>query len=232
MKIPENQPVPRITLSRVGEELLSQINLEKGIGYTIKMLITAPGAAIQEYLFEDRSRMMRPLPLVLLLTAIATFLTFQLLPLNQEFSKPLDESVQMTGIPADMMPLLELLRKLGKQYFNLILMSSIPFMALASHWLFKKSGLYYAEHLVVNMYLFAVQTLMLILFLPLIAVISWSASIILLFTLAYFTYAFFNIFQISWKESIGKAVLFILLAQIVQNTVVTITALIIWFFFL
>lgn len=231
MKVPELLPIPRITLRRVGEEILEQFNLEKGFGYTIKMLFLVPGAAIQEYLFEDRQRMMRPLPLVLLLTAIATFLSFHLLPLDAGLSKPVAQSVQASGLPQGMVPLLELLQKLGKQYFNLILMSSIPFMALTSFWLFRKANLFYAEHLVVNMYLFSAQTLLLILFLPVIAIMPMIALFTLCITLIYFSYAFKHIFQVSWKESISKTFLFILVSQIVQNMVVTIAALVIWIFF-
>lgn len=232
MKIPESLPLPRITLKRLGEEILAQLNLEKGLGYTVRMLLVAPGAAIQEYLFENRQRMMRPLPLVLLLTAIATFLSFRVLSLDEGLSQPLEQSVQQTGLPPNMIPLFELLQKLGKQYFNLILMSSIPFMALASHWLFRKVGLYYAEHLVINMYLFSIQTLLLILFIPLIAIYTLTAPIILVLTLLYLTYAFVHIFQVSWKESLGKSFLFILISQLVQNVVTTLAAFIIWLLFL
>lgn len=232
MKVPESLPIPRITMRRVGEEILEQFNLEKGFGYTIKVLFLTPGAAIQEYLFEERRRMMRPLPLVLLLTAVATFLSFHLLPLDAGLSKPVAQSVQSSGLPQEMVPLLELLQKMGKQYFNLILMSSIPFMAFTSFWLFRKSSLYYAEHVVINMYLFSAQTLLLILFLPVISIMPMIALFTLCITLIYFSYAFKLIFQVSWRESISKTILFILVSQVVQNLVVTLAALVIWGFFL
>lgn len=232
MKIPESLPFQRITLRSIGAEVLSQINLEKGLGYTIKMLLLAPGKAIQEYLFEDRHRMMRPLPLVLLLTAIATFLSFQFFDLEKSFSAPLTDSVQKSGLPPDLIPLFELLRKLGKQYFNVILMSSIPAMALASYWMFRKAHLYYAEHLVVNMYVYSMQTCFLLIFLPLIWLFPLMAFIIVITTLTYYVYAFKHIFQISFKEAIWKAALFLMLSQIIQNIVVSTVAVIIWAFFL
>ncbi|MFN7117735.1 MAG: DUF3667 domain-containing protein [Saprospiraceae bacterium] len=232
MKIPESPPVPRITLRYIGEQILSQVNLEKGLGYTFKQLLLAPGAAIREYLFEDRSRMMRPLPLVLLLTAIATFLSFKFLPLEQSFTQSLNPSLQATGLPEDMIPLIELLRKLGKQYFNIILMSSIPGMALASYIMFKDKRLNYAEHLIINMYLFNVQTLLLIFALPLLVKFIFLSFVVLIATFIYFTYAFQQIFQIQWQESVWKAVLFIILSQLVQNIVVSMVAVIIWIFFL
>ena len=232
MKIPESLPFQRITLRSIGAEVLSQINLEKGLGYTIKMMLLAPGNAIQEYLFEDRRRMMRPLPLVLLLTALATFVSFQFLDLDKSFSAPITDSVQMSGLPPELIPLIELLRKLGKQYFNVILMSSIPAMALASYWMFRKARLYYAEHLVVNMYIYSIQTCFLLIFLPLIWVLPLMAFMILIITLLYFIYSFRHIFQISIKEAAWKAALFLVLSQVIQNVVVSFVAIIIWAFFL
>ncbi len=41
----------RITTRSIIEELLQLANLEKGLGYTIKMLAIAPGKAIRMYLF-------------------------------------------------------------------------------------------------------------------------------------------------------------------------------------
>ena len=232
MKVPETLLIQRISLRSIGEELLLQLNLEKGLGYTLKMLVLAPGKAIQEYLFEDRQRMMRPLPLVLLLTALATFISFQFLDLDKSFSEPIEKSVQATGLPPSLIPLLDLLRRLGKQYFNIILMSSIPAMALASYWMFRKARLYYAEHLVINMYLYSVQSCLLLIFLPLISWIPLLVIFVVLGTLSYFVYAFRYIFQISVQEATWKAALFLVFSQVIQNVVVTLVAVVIWLFFL
>ncbi len=73
MKIPDDIPVKRITLRTIGEEILAQFNLEKGIGYTIKGLLLRPRAVMEEYLFHDRHRLMRPLPFFPFLLDVSAF---------------------------------------------------------------------------------------------------------------------------------------------------------------
>ncbi len=72
IKIPEKLLLERITLKSITDGILAQLNLEKGLGYSIKKMTISPGEVVQEYLFEDRSRLTKPLALVLLVVAIAT----------------------------------------------------------------------------------------------------------------------------------------------------------------
>jgi len=58
---PDRPNIPRITWKSLAEHILEQLNLERGLGYTIKALLLKPRPALCEYLFEDRRRMVKPL---------------------------------------------------------------------------------------------------------------------------------------------------------------------------
>ena len=69
--------IERITLKKIFKDVLYALNLEQGMGYTLKRLFVAPRHTIEEYLFEDRSRLTRPFQLIIFLVAIATYLIFR-----------------------------------------------------------------------------------------------------------------------------------------------------------
>lgn len=226
MKIPETIPVKRITLRSIGAEALAQLNLEKGLGYTIKQLVVAPGKMIQEYLFEDRSRITKPLTLVLLVATITAFISLRYLPADGALEKELAKG----DIPKNLLPAITLLIKLTRQYFNLVLMSSLPALALGSYLMFREKRLNYAEHLIINMYIFAIQTITQLLFLPFLDKLPWLGVGAGALSIGYFLYAMVRIFDISWVETIWKSVVIYMIAQVIQMLVFGIIFLFFWIF--
>lgn len=79
MRPPPDPAIERLTLRGMGERLLEQVHLDRGLGYAIKLLVLRPRRAIEEYLFEDRRRMIRPFTLLLLSVGVATFLYLEFL---------------------------------------------------------------------------------------------------------------------------------------------------------
>ncbi|MEL7122431.1 MAG: hypothetical protein AAFO07_23500, partial [Bacteroidota bacterium] len=59
-ELPGNSHLPRITMSRIWKELLSQLNLEKGFIYTVRRFGFSPGKATEEYLYLDRNKLVPP----------------------------------------------------------------------------------------------------------------------------------------------------------------------------
>ncbi|MBK7871932.1 MAG: DUF3667 domain-containing protein [Saprospiraceae bacterium] len=225
MKVPETMPVKRITLQGVGEEMFAQFNLEKGLGYTVWQLIAAPGKAIREYLFEDRSRMMRPLNLVLLVVAITTFISLRYLPNDAV----MENELQSSNLPASLIPAMSLFLKLSRQYFNLMLLSGLPAISLGTYLIFRDRGLNYAEHLVINMYIFATQTILYLPLLPFLNKIPWLSVIVYILNIGYILYAIMRIFEIRFLETLWRLIVAYLIAQFVQLFFFGILILIFWF---
>ncbi len=233
MKVPEHPGEDRISLRHIGERILEQLNLERGLGYTLKVLTLHPRRAMQEYLFENRRRMVAPLPLLLLTVGIATFLSYQFFDLEAELNLRPEQEETWERLPWRLRPALQFLLAFGRQYFNLLLISTLPFLALASFFIFHRQKLYYAEHLVINTYIYSIQTLLVI---PLLLLIGWSpgqetiAGVVTgLLSSGYLLYAFTLIFEQSWQLGIVKTLLTYILAQLLYGlgivVVILITAL-------
>lgn len=224
MKIPEEGLIKRITFRSIGAEILAQLNLEKGLGFTIKGLILTPKTSIEEYLFYDRSRMVRPMALVLLVVTVTTFISLWYFPADQEVSSSLSQS----GVLESLIPAIEAFTYISRQYYNLLLMSALPAMSLGTYLVFRTSGLNYAEHLIINMYVFSIQTLLTLPILPIIKVLPWLGIIATMLPAIYYLYALKSIFQTSLGEILWKAIVIFLIIQFIQSLLLVLVIFIFW----
>ena len=234
MRVPDPPKEERISLRHIVQVILTQFNLERGLGYTVKMLVRRPRAAMQEYLFENRRRMVAPMPLLLLTVGIATFLSYQFLDLETELNLRPDQEAGWEKVPASLRTALQFLLSFSRQYFNLFLISALPFLALASFSVFHRQGLYFAEHLVINTYVYSIQTLLVI---PLILLFSWVPSqeiliggVIGALSIGYLLYSFIRIFEQNWRLGIVKTLLTYILAQVLYGLGIVVVLLIIALF--
>lgn len=216
MQIPEHPNIERISFRGVVDDLLGIINLQRGIPYTIKRLITDPQGAIREYLFEDRRRMAKPLPLLVLLVALAAYVSFRFLPIEGEVFEQLKLSYNDKSIPPLILRTLELYLRAIQQYFNLTFMSTIPFQALATWLLYRHLRLHYMEHLVINVYIFCIQTIIYVLAMPLSIKFAPIAFLQAILSMGYFLYALHRIFGMGWIETIARAIGIWVVLQIAQ----------------
>jgi hypothetical protein len=106
-------------------------HLEKGFLYTLKELATNPGTTQRKYLSGIRLRYQKPFPL------FAICLTFYTLALYFIYRNASSQSEQF----------------FYKHYFFIVQAAMLPFFALITYILFKSRDLYYAEALVMNVYL-------------------------------------------------------------------------------
>lgn len=227
MKIPESSGLPRISWRSIAGDILEQLNLERGLGYTIRQLILRPRQAMQEYLFEDRRRMMKPFPLLLLTVGVATYLSMQFLLMGEDLATELQKDPDLEKVPQRLLPLINWLTIATKQYFNLFYMSTLPATALATYWIFG-GGLHLAEHLVINIYLFCIQTLAYLLFVPFLLSAPWLGIPQLLLTWGYVLYAYNQIFDQPLWSGIGRGLLVQLVGQAVYLVMVVMLAGIAW----
>lgn len=216
MQIPERPNIERISFRSILDDLLGILNLERGIPYTIRRLITDPQGAVREYLFEDRRRMAKPLPLLVLLVALAAYVSFRFLPIEGDVLEQVRLSPNSASIPPLIMRTLELYLRAIQQYFNLTYMSTIPFQALATWLLYRHLHLHYMEHLVVNVYIFCIQTIIYVLAMPLSIKFAPIAFLQAILSTGYFLYALHRIFGMGWIETIARAVGIWVMLQVAQ----------------
>lgn len=211
----QHNPPPRITFGFIGEQLLEQLNLERGLGYTLKSLLWTPGKAIQEYLFNDRDRLMRPFSFLLLMAAVTTFLTLHLLLGGKNLQELSSQAPEMQQLPLFLQAFTQKATSWTQQYYNLIYMSTLPAMALSTFLLFRKVNWHYAEHLVLNAYVYGFQSFIYLLIIPLYFLhpILFAAGALLM--VVYLVYAYYRIFSLSWWE----AILFTLVAYLISQVV-------------
>lgn len=106
-------------------------HLEKGFLYTLKELATNPGTMQRKYLSGIRLRYQKPFPLFAIsgtLCALALFLIYKNAPRQTD-------------------------QFFYKHYYFMVQAAMLPFYAFVTYILFKSAKLYYAEALVMNVYM-------------------------------------------------------------------------------
>lgn len=211
MKPPSDPAIARVTLRGIFDRILEEFHFDRGLGYTVKLLLLHPRRAMEEYLFVDRRRMLRPFTLLLLSVGIATFLSLELL-LQED---PAAEAAsQLADFPERVRDAFLLALSAVRNYFNLIYMSSLLPMTLATYLVFRRHKLNLAEHLVLNCYLFSVQTWFFILTIPFLAQradqLSWVSAVPAAFTVWFYK----DVFEVGWGEGVLRSVLVFLLGQL------------------
>ncbi|GAA4238504.1 hypothetical protein GCM10022291_29220 [Postechiella marina] len=73
--------LPKIDASYIISEIVSVLNFNKGIFYTIKELLTRPGDSVQKFIHNDRKRLVKPIIFLIVCSLIYTlaqqFLKFE-----------------------------------------------------------------------------------------------------------------------------------------------------------
>ena len=207
--------IERITLRKIFKDILYALYLERGMGYTLKRLFVAPGQTVDEYLFEDRSRLTRPFQLIIFLVAIATFLTLFILPNTEQLLVDLHKTKGWADFTPAVQQSMEWFTMNMKQYFNVFFLAGIPFVSVATYLIFRKAKYYFAEHLIINTYISAPQTVFFILYVPFINNSGLMASVQVIPVIVYTIYAYRGIFKLSWTEGVWRSVLVFVFYQFI-----------------
>ena len=193
------------------DRLLEQFHLDRGLGYAIKLLALQPRRAVEEYLFEDRRRMIRPFTLLLLTVGVATYLSLEFVLKADAIT---EAQAELAYLPERVQRALTLTLSAIQNYFNLAYMSSLAPMTLATFFIFRSHRLNLAEHLVLNTFLFSMQTLLFILMIPLLAQREMQPTWIVLIPLGYTVWFYKDVFDIGWVAGMWRSALVFLLGQV------------------
>lgn len=224
----ERQALKRIKLTNLFEYLLNTVNLERGLLYSIRELLLRPGRSIREYLFEDRTKLTKPFKLLILIVSVATFLTLQITPKEGQtnfiegiesgyFQANEKDKAALDATKKEYRTFLINVTNSIKKYLNLLFMLNIPIMSIATFFIFKQSKFYFAEHLVINSYVYSVLTLMYIATIPIIAIIGQTtlyALILVGLIYTYNTWVYHKVFGGKLFRNIARCIAVFLIAQI------------------
>ncbi|MEM6643704.1 MAG: DUF3667 domain-containing protein [Bacteroidota bacterium] len=184
IQITENRKVKRITVWQSVADFLDAFNVERGLIYTIKLLFTRPGRLIRFYLEEGRYRVVNAFRLLIITTAVS------LLLLN--YSNSFEALYEVQGSSdAEAQKVSDLLGKIFRDWYNLIIWLSIPFYALFSFLLFRKyEKLNYAEHVVTQSFYISISNIIIICLFPLSFLIKTEIFFLISLCVGTFYYGF------------------------------------------
>jgi hypothetical protein len=192
-----------------------------------------PGKDLNIYLNEDRRHLVAPLRLLLVSTTLVVLASFAILKPVENFRKGYEigmnqgytvenEQHELTAEQKEkMQKTLDFALKLEgmiSKYYNLILMSSIPFMAFGSFLFFKKYSLNYAEHLVVNTYISSMQNVFFLICIPLFLISDKLMLVYVIPAYIYFIYAFKNLFKLPAWTAIWRSVFALIVGALFYTT--------------
>lgn len=169
---------------------------EKGFFYTIKELITRPGHSIREYINGKRAKHFAYFTLLIILVTLSFFMSrwaeINIAEIYEKKGQGVFSEVQ------------DFYQKYPRGY----LLLSIPIYSLLSVVFYLKSGLNYAEHLVMNCYRTAGEYLFILAFyiicifvknIDLISLMYVGLQLLILFYMIWFYYQFFSVYyQYKW----------------------------------
>lgn len=202
----------RITVRRIFSELFASLtNLEKGFWYTFKMLIINPGAVVREFIQGNTVRYYSPLRYLLLWITISVGLSLftGLYDQQQATMQEMTGYSQKEEVAAKQREAQQQIQTEVRKYLTFIPLLILPFMGLASYWVFRRRGQNYAEHLVLNAFAYGQTTaigipvMLLILVFP--ALLPYLFFKIILLSVAYYAYLYRSFFRIRIGGAIVKA---------------------------
>lgn len=227
MENQENKDQPkqleRISMKMIWRSILQELNLEKGLLFTVVALAIRPGETIREYLYKDRSRLIPPLRFLIVFVTLATIATFSFLT-QEDFYNTFKQGVETGGGTVDLDSMspkgqeffslyLNNLAIANLKFFNIYLMLSVPLAALGTLIVYRLQQFNFAEHLVINAYVYSNTTVLYVLMTPLFFLFSYQAVSIwyMIAALPYYCFCCYQVFQPKgWKAVLRSVLAFIL----------------------
>lgn len=209
---------PRITFKVVWNSLLDLFSLEKGIFHTLWCLLIRPGKMVYNYLFEDRTKDIKPFKFLIFTTALAVLVSVRYSSMEANFLEGLDAGIEMNAKKndksaaeiAEMKEGIETYKvfahKVFNDYANLVFLIAIPITSFFTFLFFRSSQFYYTEHLVLKAYLQGFQNLLFVLSFPLLFKFPESFIVYLAIAIGYAIYAYKDVFDTKWSTAIFKGI--------------------------
>lgn len=201
-------------LVRAGAE--EALKLDKGLLHTAVALSLRPGHAIREYTKGRTRPYTNPIKYLLIFVALAV-LGHGWFGFQEAWLSP----------DPEMDPAVERVLYLYVRYFNVFLLLVVPFFALYSRLLFRRSGDNLTEHFIFNIYVCGHQNLLSLIILPLVFLPDYSTEsyITIYFVLInlYYIIACRQFFRVGMGSAILRAVLVSIFANVTYILAVVLT---------
>lgn len=211
----------RITFKNLMSDLFKNtLGWDNKYLYTIKCLLTKPGAVLSEYINGTRKRYVHPFTFLAIGMTIAIFIfnSFdeEYISSNQEFQKSQLEWMadniggpyKSTEFQKEQIENSEKMVKFQLKYFNVLVVLLLPIYSFIAFLVYRKPY-NYGEHIVVNSYVQGLSFLSLsILFLVSLVIhpLIYAANVI--FLMVYYIYGYGKLYKLSLGQSILKVFLF------------------------
>ncbi len=184
--------IRRLSGALIVDAALGAFNAERGFLFTIREFVLRPRQAFEGYLGEDRMRYSNPLKMVIFLSAIAAFLMHQF---------PIMEIIQgrsgaeLTAEEAEA-------AEFAQRNYNLLLLASLPVMAVVSRLFYWGRAYNLVEHIALNSFQVSVITVAYFIMLP--AVVLWPNTVLvyLVLSLAYQVWLYRRVLGPGWIRAI------------------------------
>lgn len=184
------------------------LHVDKGIFYTMKELFVRPGVTIRDYLDGKRIKHFKPFSYLFLLATIYGFLML-FLNISLSYDEILFEGMD-DEFRHHQQYYSDLLSTWMIKHYAMFNLALLPFIALGSFWIFRKSGYNYGENLILNAYVSGQQIIILLAILPAIYFIdnkNLTINIQMIMNYAIFIYMYMSIFNmLSWKARILRII--------------------------
>ncbi|HST57479.1 MAG TPA: DUF3667 domain-containing protein [Longimicrobium sp.] len=196
----------RLTVPAIVDQVASDVlNMDRGVLFTALELTRRPGDAIRDYVQGKRVRYTGPVKYFVLTVALTTFATTQLGMVDEIAEGMLHDAHGPAAFtPAQASAFMS-------QWMTLFMALGVPFTAAVTHRVFRRAGMTYAEHLVLNLYSYGHQCLGLVAALLLgsafpgaegVLVITWTLAMT-----AYFAWTCARFFRVSRRRAVPLATL-------------------------
>ncbi len=198
----------RISLKGTLKEfIVPYFNLDNNFWNTYKVLFTNPKDVLEAYISGARKKYFKPFSYLLLYATIAV-IYYKVFPYSEnQFFTGFKIRTSINNDTSQELPInsLDIVKNIIN-YYNFIIILTIPFYSLITYITFIKKGNNYAEHLVFNSYLQAnigyVSIITQILFLSLFNLPTLSYNLQFLFSIFFSVYIFVKLYQLNVKQTI------------------------------
>lgn len=119
-------------------------HFDQGIFYTIKELFIEPGKFLRSYLDGKRARHFKPVAFLIILSGLYAFITHQIGSVN---------IMRFYNSDNDITARFQTITEWNNEHYLLYVLIVLPLTALICFLVYKKQGVTYLEHLVINAYL-------------------------------------------------------------------------------
>jgi len=204
----------RFTVKHLVNIFFDSFNVGKGLTHTFLLLFSNPGLLINNYLKGRTKDYYNPLKYLLLVAGINAVLIIWF----GIFDNDIANTNELLGKGDEEDKLQTLINGFVKSYLSILSIAILPFYSLVSKWIFRKHKLFYAEHLIINGYLFAQYTIiqlitsLFFIYIPGLSGFTLLSQFVLF--IVYFTYSLRSVFKTRFFKSLLASIIIYFLGML------------------